>query len=209
VSTDALQRLRNAGHTGIAAVGHGPVLALMTGIARGTYAHFPAEGFAVAPEIGDPTTVLARIYGELAPKFAKHRALHDSGALHLIADLDGSDVGLLTIELTSPAPRLCPEGQPYIGQTATQPDARGRGVGHALVNKAVNWAHDHGYQWISVDFDPANPLSRPFWLGTGFSPVGYCVLRTIHPDPQAVHPDSGGSFKCIVSPIPRSGFGAS
>jgi len=115
----------------------------------------------------------------LADLAAGHRALHDNGAVHLLASLDGRDVGLLTIELTSPVPRLCPDGQPYIGPTATLPAARGQGVGHALVDAALTWAHDHGYQWVSVDFDTANPLSRPFWLNAGFHPAGYGVLRLI------------------------------
>jgi len=115
----------------------------------------------------------------LADLAAKHRALHEGGAVHLLATLDGRDVGLLTVELTSPAPRLCPDGQPYIGPTATLPEARGQGVGHALVDAALTWAYDHGYQWISVDFDTANPLSRPFWLNAGFHPAGYGVLRLI------------------------------
>ena len=53
--------------------------------------------------------------------------------------------GLLTIELTSPAPRLCPDGQPYIGPTATLPGAREKGVGHALVTAALAWAHTRRY----------------------------------------------------------------
>jgi len=115
----------------------------------------------------------------LADLAARHRGLRDNGAVHLLATLEGRDVGLLTIELTSPAPRLCPDGQPYIGPTATLPDARGRGVGHTLVDAAITWAHAHDYQWISVDFETANPLSRPFWLNAGFCPVGYGVLRLL------------------------------
>jgi GNAT superfamily N-acetyltransferase len=115
----------------------------------------------------------------LADLVAEHRVLQDNGAVHLLAALDGHDVGLLTIELTSPAPRLCPDGQPYIGPTATLPGARGQGVGHALVDAALTWAYDHAFQWVSVDFDTANPLSRPFWLHAGFHPAGYDVLRLI------------------------------
>jgi GNAT superfamily N-acetyltransferase len=115
----------------------------------------------------------------LAEVVAEHRALRDNGAVHLVATLDGRDVGLLTIELTSPVPRLCPDGQPYVGSTATLPDARGRGVGHALVDTALSWAYAHDYQWISVDFETANPLSRPFWLNAGFHPTGYGVVRLI------------------------------
>jgi GNAT superfamily N-acetyltransferase len=115
----------------------------------------------------------------LADLVAEHLALHENGAVHLVAAIDGRDVGLLTVELASPVPRLCPDGQPFIGPTATLPEARGRGVGRALVDAALTWAYVHGYQWISVDFDTANPLSRPFWLAAGFRPTGYGVLRLI------------------------------
>ena len=66
---------------------------------------------------------------------ATHRALLGRGGAHLIAALDGRDVGLLTIDLTSPAPRLCSDGQPYIGATAT---ARTRGGG-ALAGPSSPW----------------------------------------------------------------------
>jgi GNAT superfamily N-acetyltransferase len=271
--TAALQRLRDAGHRGAVAVEGDRMVAVLTGTVRGTQVHMNAQGLAVAPELPDPTTVLARLYGELAPGWVaagallhylehlaltpqsgavanlgfgrhhvyaaqpaaprsttgtevqvrvggtddlaavarlsmvelefratppiyspppspppsrtvqalvdEHRALQDRGAVHLIATVGGRDVGLLTIELTSPSPRLCAEAQPYIGPTATHPDVRGQGVGRALVDAALTWAHTAGYQWVSVDFEPRNPLSRPFWLGNGFQPVGYCVVRTI------------------------------
>ena len=130
----------------------------------------------------------------LADLVAEHRALREGGAVHLLATIDGHDVGLLTIELTSPAPRLCPDGQPYIGPTATLPAARGQGGGHALVDAALTWAYDHGYQWVSVDFDTANPLSRPFWLNVGFHLAGYDVLRLIDggAGPSADVPGSAG-----------------
>ena len=47
----------------------------------------------------------------LADTRARHRRLMDAGAVHLLARLDGEDVGLLTLETTSPAPRLCPDGR--------------------------------------------------------------------------------------------------
>lgn len=48
---------------------------------------------------------------------------------------------------------------------------------------ALDWAQAHGYQWISVDFDTGNPLSRPFWLGAGFLPTGYGLTRRLHLKP--------------------------
>jgi GNAT superfamily N-acetyltransferase len=305
----ALRHLCVSGHHGLVATSGGHAVAVMTVTVRETptvsrYARLPAEGFAVDPDLADPTGVLAAVFADLAsplvadgvrryyllhaalprlsealsnlgfgrngaygvqpaaprprsrspvvtvrvagpedfdtvarlalvevqhrsapPMFgpaqgrplaelaAEHRALRDNGAVHLlaalrgadvaairgadvaairgadvaairgddVAALGGADVGLLTIELTSPVPRLCPDGQPYIGPTATVPAARGRGVGHALVDAALTWAHDHGHQWVSVDFETANPLSRPFWLNAGFRPTGYGVFRVIEP----------------------------
>jgi hypothetical protein len=43
----------------------------------------------------------------------------------------------------------------------------------------LTWAYAHDYQWISVDFETANLLSRPFWLSAGFHPAGYGVMRHI------------------------------
>jgi GNAT superfamily N-acetyltransferase len=273
VCAAALQRLRDSGHRGLVATDNGRTAAVMTVTVRqhpagGQYARLPPEGFAVDPDLADPTGVLAVTFGDLAPPLiadgvlryylvhaalprlpealsnlgfgrdgaygiqpaaarrrssavavraagvedletvarlalveiqhrsappmfappharpladlvAQHRALRQDGAVHLLAALDGRDVGLLTIELTSPVPRLCPDGQPYIGPTVTLPGARGQGVGHALVDAALTWAPTHGYQTISVDFDTANPLSRPFWLNAGFHPAGYGVRRLI------------------------------
>ena len=77
--------------------------------------------------------------GELGEDFvdpADHLCLTElleAGAQHLIASWQGRDVGLLTVERVSPAPRLCPDGA-HVGPTATRPEMRGRGVGRALVD---------------------------------------------------------------------------
>jgi GNAT superfamily N-acetyltransferase len=92
---------------------------------------------------------------------------------------------LVTVEFTSPAPRLCPDAQPYIGPTAIHPSARGQGIGHALVVHVLDWAFANGHDVVSVDFDSSNPLSRPFWLGLGFEPTGYRVRRMIDPSHTA------------------------
>ena len=115
----------------------------------------------------------------LAETRAMHERLFDDGAVHFLARRDGDDVGLLTVEFSSPAPRLCPQGQPYIGPTATHPEARNSGIGSTLVRAVLDWASSAGHETVSVDFDSANPLSRPFWLGLGFQPTGYRLRRAI------------------------------
>ena len=117
----------------------------------------------------------------LAEIRAVHERLLADGAMHFLARRDSRDVGLVTVEFTSPAPRLCPVAQPYIGATASHPSMRGQGIGHALVRRVLDWASVSGYETVSVDFESSNPLSRPFWLGLGFQPTGYRVRRMIDP----------------------------
>jgi GNAT superfamily N-acetyltransferase len=110
-----------------------------------------------------------------------HRKRLVEGAIHLLARAGRDDVGLITLEFTSPSPRLCAGDQPYIGPTATHSASRGQGVGRELVEAAADWAYRHDFPSISVDFDSANPLSRPFWFGAGFAPTGYQLTRSIDP----------------------------
>jgi len=117
-----------------------------------------------------------------------HLRVQAGGGTHLLANVQGDDVGLLTLEPGSPAPRLCRSGDPFIGPTSVSPTARGLGVGTALVSAAVEWSKAQARQAISVDFEPSNAASRPFWLGLGFRPTGYSMLRTISrpaPDPRS------------------------
>lgn len=108
-----------------------------------------------------------------------HERLLEDGAIHFLAARHDRDVGLITVEFASPAPRLCPNGEPYIGPTATDPAVRGQGIGSALVNATLDWASVNGHPTVSVDFDSPNPLSRPFWLEAGIQPTGYRTRRTI------------------------------
>jgi GNAT superfamily N-acetyltransferase len=119
----------------------------------------------------------------LADTRAAHEDLLHDGAVHLLARRGGRDVGLLTIEHTTPAPRLCAADSPYIGPTATDPNARLAGVGSALVSASLAWARARGHDMISVDFDSQNPLSRPFWLGKGFRPTGHRLRRVLTTQP--------------------------
>jgi GNAT superfamily N-acetyltransferase len=120
-----------------------------------------------------------------------HERLFDDGAVHFLARHASDDVGLLTVEFSSPAPRLCPQGQPNIGPTVIHPNVRNNGIGSALVLVALAGANSAGHETVSVGFDSANPLSRPFWLGRGFQPTGYRLRRAIdvhhQRDPRLPH----------------------
>src|SRR5580692_6904682 len=71
VCAAALQRLCDSGHHGLVATDNGRTVAVMTAAVRqnpvaGRYARLPAEGFAVEPDLADPTGVLAAAFGDLA-----------------------------------------------------------------------------------------------------------------------------------------------
>ncbi len=93
--TAALQRLRDSGHHGLVATGAGRTAAVMTAAVRqhpagGRYARLPAEGFAADPDLGDPTGVLAAVFGDLAAHAGPHAAgKHDQSAR--ITDTAGGD----------------------------------------------------------------------------------------------------------------------
>ena len=68
VCATALQRLCDSGHRGLVATDHGRTVAAMTATVRqhpagGRYARLPADGFAVAPDLADPTGILAVTFG--------------------------------------------------------------------------------------------------------------------------------------------------
>ena len=45
----------------------------------------------------------------------------------------------------------------------TVPEARGRDVATALLDRALAWARDAGYVRCAVDFEPMNVLAAHFW----------------------------------------------
>ena len=71
VCTAALQRLCDSGQHGLVVMGNGRAAAVMAAAARenpavGRYALLLAEGFAVDPDLTDPTGVLAAVFADLA-----------------------------------------------------------------------------------------------------------------------------------------------
>lgn len=58
----------------------------------------------------------------------------------------------------------------YIGQVATLPDARGTGVGGALISEALHRVEQDTEHGLFLFYELANPLSSVFWPRRGFSP---------------------------------------
>jgi len=95
----------------------------------------------------------------------------DLGVL-LAADLDGRPAGLAAFY------RVDAE-EANLAVAATRPEVRGRGVGLALFEAGMCWAHEHGYRRLSADWRSTNPLASRFWTARGFRPVRYRLHRFV------------------------------
>ena len=96
----------------------------------------------------------------------------DPRAATLLAELDGRAVGMATVapvEYSGLHTSVARPGKACIlGYAATLPEVRGAGAGKALTAGAFDWAREHGYAAIVVDWRVPNLLSSRFWPARGF-----------------------------------------
>jgi GNAT superfamily N-acetyltransferase len=71
-----------------------------------------------------------------------------------------------------------PEQSVYLQIAYTVPEARGTGVGAALVEHAMGWAHGAGYAWCMAEWVTASRAAI-FWQRQGFRPLAYWLRRTV------------------------------
>jgi ribosomal protein S18 acetylase RimI-like enzyme len=96
---------------------------------------------------------------------------HDT-VVNLVYEIDGRIVGnfsVYPVELEGPHSGLArPPGAAFIPFAVTDPEVRGSGVGVALTNASLAWAHAHGYDTIVVDWRVTNLAASRFWPRRGF-----------------------------------------
>lgn len=101
----------------------------------------------------------------------------------LVAEVDGrvvSLVAMVPIEKSGMHTGLArPEGAAFLGFAATLAEARGSGAGLAATNAAFDWAREHGYRVIVVDWRETNLLASRFWLRRGFRRTFLRLYRSI------------------------------
>jgi GNAT superfamily N-acetyltransferase len=59
-----------------------------------------------------------------------------------------------------------------------RPTIRGKGIGTALLQRAIEWSHQQGYQRVFVEHETANVYGGNFWC-TYFTPYLYASMRYI------------------------------
>jgi GNAT superfamily N-acetyltransferase len=98
---------------------------------------------------------------------------------YIVASRDGLDVGIICVQPSLGSPLYVPDDAAYIAATAVLPDARGTGVGAALLDAAFEWARNHGHRAACLHYSTANALSTAFWTGVGFIPVMVHLRRRL------------------------------
>jgi GNAT superfamily N-acetyltransferase len=106
------------------------------------------------------------------------RELARPEATFFIAHANGRAEGFALWHEAAPS-LLVPPQACELALAATRPEARGRGVGSALLAHGLAWAHAQGYRWCVTDWRSTNLLSSRFWINRGFEPTAYRLHRRI------------------------------
>jgi GNAT superfamily N-acetyltransferase len=105
--------------------------------------------------------------------------LWDGGYATFLAERDGVPVGLLVLYERPEGDLRVPAGNLDLAFAVTRPDVRGGGVGLALSAFALDYAREHGYRSLTVDWRSVNLLSSRFWPRRGFRPQYLRLYRAI------------------------------
>lgn len=89
----------------------------------------------------------------------------------------GRPVGLLTAHLYAPAPTYRPASLVHVDDLYVAPEARGRGLGRALLDAARQWGRAEGAAHLQAGVLAANAAGRAFWAREGA--VDYAVTVTV------------------------------
>lgn len=106
-------------------------------------------------------------------------SLADENQAIFLRSVHGQPAGILRIEPPKGSPLFVPDNACYIGDTAVLAEARGTGLGAALLEAALAWARSQDFAAVTLHYQTANPLSSAFWTGHGFQPVMYHMRRRL------------------------------
>lgn len=96
-----------------------------------------------------------------------------------VAERDGRLLGLLLLYRRPEGDLRVPAANIDLAFAATREDVRGSGVGLALTAHAFDWALEHGFRSMTVDWRSVNLLAARFWRKRGFRPTYLRLYRAI------------------------------
>jgi GNAT superfamily N-acetyltransferase len=118
---------------------------------------------------------------ELRKEFEENLSRDDVGVL--VAEQDRRVVGYFQVEPVETSMRHSGVarvgGSALLSMAVTRPEVRGRGAGVKLMQAALAWAAERGYETMTTDWRVTNLLSSRFWPMRGFSPTFFRLHRLI------------------------------
>lgn len=122
----------------------------------------------ISPALLGEVAVLVRHLSSSAepPDAAALSAIVESPGCQLLVarDADGAALGMLTLVVF----RIPTGVRAMIEDVVTSPDARGRGVGEALVREAIARAKEAGARTVDLTSRPSREAANRLYLRTGF-----------------------------------------
>jgi GNAT superfamily N-acetyltransferase len=99
---------------------------------------------------------------------------------HLVVERDGRVVGhALLYTRESGGDLRIPSNSIDLALVVTLAEVRGTGAGSALVSHALGWAHEHGYEAVTIDWRVVNLSADRFFRARGFRPTFVRLYRHI------------------------------
>jgi GNAT superfamily N-acetyltransferase len=96
-----------------------------------------------------------------------------------VAERGGRIEGLLLLYRRPDNDLRVPANNIDLAFAATREDVRGGGIGLALTAHAMNWAGEHGFHSMTVDWRSVNLLASRFWTRRGFRPQYLRLYRAV------------------------------
>ena len=103
----------------------------------------------------------------------------DDRFTHLVAERNGRVVGHALLYRREPTDLRIPANSVDLALVVTAPEARGAGVGSALTAHALGYAHEAGYDAVTIDWRVVNLLASRFFSARGFRPTFVRLYRHI------------------------------
>ncbi len=128
----------------------------------------------------DPVFSLARTGGATYAKWFMQQ-INEPKSLALVAEAEGAIVGFCMAVIKQRS-RVHEERYHTYGEIddlSVTASFRGRGIGKALVDNALEWLRMMGIERVEAKVATSNRLSEAFWKSRGFKPYLTTVWRSV------------------------------
>ncbi|HEY2326633.1 MAG TPA: GNAT family N-acetyltransferase [Gaiellaceae bacterium] len=110
---------------------------------------------------------------------AEAGAVWEETYVPFVAEVDGHVIAILGLYYKPGGDLRVPDRNIDLTFAVTRPEARGSGSMLALTAHAMNWAHEHDFRSMTVDWRSVNMLSSSYWPKRGFRPTYLRLYRRV------------------------------